>query len=146
MSGWRIRKNDWYVLDPREVEDGGEGILRREASLKSAEAWMAGLHNLPLIDKRRERDDVYAFAYGPEDCGARVEFRVVRGSWLHVLAMVRREYNVRAKYPYAWHGGAYKTDQFINREPLLRDPYFVRRELARAQLAALGVSETEPTP
>lgn len=144
MSGWKIRKNDWYIIDPREVQDGGEGILRRETALRRAETWMAGLHDLPLIEKRRETADAYTFAYGPDANGARVEFQVVRGSRLHVLAMVRPEYNVRAKYPYAWHGGAYTTDQFINREPLLRDPYFVRRELARAQLAALGVPETEP--
>ena len=141
MSGWRIRRNDWYILDPREVQDGGEGVLRRETSLRRAEAWIAGLHTLPLIGKHRERADAYTYAYGPDAGGARVEFQVVRGSWLQVLAMVRREYNVRAKYPYAW--GPYVTDQFINREPLLRDPYFVRRELARAQLAALGVPETE---
>jgi hypothetical protein len=144
MSGWKIRKNDWYILDPREVEDGGEGVLRRETALRRAETWMAGLHELPLIEKRRERADAYTYAYGRDEGGARTEFQVVRGSWLQGLAMIRREYNVREKYPYAWTGGAYRTDQFINREPLLRDPYFVRRELARAQLAVLGLAETEP--
>lgn len=143
MSGWKIRKGDWHILDPREVQDGGEGILRRESALRRAETWIAGLHTLPLLEKRRERADAYTYSYGPDGDGATAEYQVVRGSWLEVLAMVRREYNVRAKYPHAWHGGEYRTDQFINREPLLRDPYFVRRELARAQLAALGVPETE---
>jgi hypothetical protein len=123
MSGWKIRKNDWYILDPREAAAGGEGVLRRETSIRRAEAWMAGLHNLTLATKEKSGQSLneYAYTYGPGGDGATDSFQVVRGDRLRGLAYWRRELRVRAKYPYAWTGGAYRTDQFINREPLLRD-------------------------
>lgn len=123
MPGWKIRKNDWYILDPRDGQDGGEGILRRETSIRRAEAWMAGLHGLTLATKEKvgASGGEYAYTYGPGEDGTTDRFQVVRGLELRDLAYWRRELRVRAKYPYAWAGGAYRTDQFINREPLLRD-------------------------
>lgn len=134
MAGWKIRKNDWYVLDPREGDEGGEGILRHETSIRSAEAWMAGLHGLTLGKKEKtlESGREYVYTYGPGEDGATDTFRVVRGDWLRDLMYWHRELRVRAKYPYVWHGGEYRTDTFINREPLLRDSVaeIVRRAFA----------------
>lgn len=122
MPGWKIRKNAWYILDPREGEQGGEGILRRETSLRRAEAWMAGLHGLTIASKEKigEAGRELRYTYGPGEDGTCDTFQVVRGDWLRDLSYWRRELRVLAKYPYTWHGGAYKTDSLINREPLLR--------------------------
>ena len=141
MPGWKIRKNDWYILDPREADEGGEGVLRQETSIRRAEAWMAGLHGLTLATKEKTGSHEYAYTYGPGEDGATDTFQVVLGAWLRDLMYWRRELRVRAKYPYAWRGGAYKTDRFINREPLLRDS--VGEIVLRAQLEALAPEQSE---
>lgn len=135
MPGWKIRKNDWYVIDPRRVEDGGKGILRRETALNRAEAWMAGLHKLPLAEKRRVDSQKIAYTYGPDDDGTSYAFEVVRGDRLKVLAMVRRELNVAPRYPYPTI--PYTLDRLVNRDAFLPDPYFARRTVAEATVAVM---------
>jgi hypothetical protein len=137
MAGWKIRKNDWYVIDIREVKDGGEGILRRETSLSRAETRMARYRNLPLIERVGGGKGHYLYAYGPDAAGEQLVFEVVRGFRLSFLAQVRVELNVAPKYPYA--RVPYETPTLINRAALLADPYFVQKQLARITLPSLGV-------
>lgn len=137
MAGWKIRNNDWYILDIREVADGGEGILRRETSPSRAETWMARYRNLPLIERVGGGKNHYIYAYGPDADGSQLTFEVVRGFRLADLARVRVELNISAKYPYS--RVPYETPLLINRAALLADPFFMQKQLAKIALAALGV-------